>query len=401
MSLSPRFWFSRKPSRAVSLIVSAVLLMGWGLLRLVVFHSFLFPLTYLLPLLVCLWTRDRPVLWAMAGVCVALVSAELLWSLPQGNLAQESARYVYGATIANIAIGAIIIHLVIILRNRLETLLAELTQKSNTLQSEIEERKRTEEDRERLLRELADKAKEMESLLYTASHDLRSPLVNIVGFGSELEKACREVANALSVGMIADDIKQKVSPILQDSIPTTVSFLKASCAKMERLINGLLRVSRAGRLPLVINPVDMNREVKAIADAMGFQLQQACATVEIQPLPACQADRDQVNQVFTNLIDNALKYRHHQRSLSVRISGVREDRHVVYCVEDNGRGIPLAHQDRVWDLFHRLDPEETVPGEGLGLTLVRQIVQRHRGQVWVESDSGGGSRFYVVLPAVS
>ncbi len=102
--------------------------------------------------------------------------------------------------------------------------------------------------------------------------------------------------------------------------------------------------------------------------------------------------------MFSNLLDNALKYRDPARALRVSISGQMEDRQAVYIVADTGRGIAAEHQKKIWVLFHRLHPEEAIPGDGLGLKLVRRIVDRHRGRVWVTSSLGQGSQFHVALP---
>jgi len=130
---------------------------------------------------------------------------------------------------------------------------------------------------------------------------------------------------------------------------------------------------------------------------MTIQVQSAGARVELVPLPACTGDPLLLNQTFSNLIDNALKYRDPARATRVQVSGCVEGDSSVYCVADNGLGIPPEHLDGIWELFRRLNPSGP-PGEGLGLTLVRRIVERHGGRVWVESVASEGSRFFVSIP---
>jgi signal transduction histidine kinase len=136
-----------------------------------------------------------------------------------------------------------------------------------------------------------------------------------------------------------------------------------------------------------------------ILAAMTFQLDEAKAEVLVDNLPTCLGDTAQTSQVFANLLDNALKYRHPERLLRVIIQGVVTDGQVVYSVSDNGVGIAPEHQAKVFEIFHRLNPDST-QGEGLGLTIAQRVLERQSGKIWVESRSGEGSTFFVALPAV-
>ncbi len=265
--------------------------------------------------------------------------------------------------------------------------------------SDVTDRKQVEAERESLLRELETKNQELESLLHAASHDMRSPLVNIQGFVRELEEECARLAACLAEIDMPAHLRKTCDSIFGESIPTAVRFIRTSGEKMNSLINGMLKVSRSGRTLLHLESLDMAHLLDAVIASLSFQIREASARVEVDPLPDCRGDVGQINQVFTNLLDNAMKYRDPARPLRIRISGRSEGRRVVYCVEDNGRGIAPEHQSGVWDLFYRLNPREDAEGEGVGLTLVRRIVERHNGQVWLESEPGKGSRFFVALPA--
>jgi signal transduction histidine kinase len=261
-----------------------------------------------------------------------------------------------------------------------------------TVTTDITERKHAEEERELLLHELARKNEELEGMLYVASHDLRAPLVNVQGFGGRLEKACAELV-AQGPASAAADAASPASRIVK-----ALGYIRASAGKMDGLINGLLRVSRLGRVAVNLQTVDMDRLVQVVRTTLEIQAQQAGAAIELGPLPPCRGDPQLLGQVFTNLLDNALNYRDPARPLRVTVSGRIEGREVFYCVADTGMGIAPEHQNKIWEMFHRLYPEGPAPGEGLGLKIVRRILDRHRGRIWVESRPGEGSRFYVALP---
>jgi two-component system, chemotaxis family, sensor kinase Cph1 len=141
----------------------------------------------------------------------------------------------------------------------------------------------------------------------------------------------------------------------------------------------------------------MNAMLASIAQTVEFQIKQARVTLQIQPLPNCQGDATQINQVFSNLIGNAIKYRSPKRPGLIEVSGQIEDGRCVYAVRDNGIGIAPEHQAKVFEIFHRLDPSAS-EGEGLGLTIAQKILECQEGRLWVKSTPGDGSTFFVSLP---
>ena len=259
--------------------------------------------------------------------------------------------------------------------------------------------RQAEAERERLLGELERKNQELESIVYVASHDLRSPLVNIQGFSANLQKYFRLISEALGNALSLDDLRAAVGPILTERIPNALQFVEASSMKMDVLINGLLRLSRVGRIWLQLEMVDMDLLVQKILNVMAFQIEKAGAGVRVQPpLAPCYGDKDQLSQVFSNLLDNAIKYQAPSRPLVITISSEINDRKVVYSITDTGQGIAPEHQGKIWEIFHRFGEDAAIPGEGLGLTLARRIIERHNGRIWVESIPDVGSCFKVELP---
>ena len=268
------------------------------------------------------------------------------------------------------------------------------------IRTDITQRKSDELALQNLASELAEKNKELEAIVYTVSHDLRSPLVNVQGFGKQLQRACDAIrAAAAEAGENGAIPAAKLKQPVDVAIPQALKFINAGVNKMETLLAGLLRYSRLGRVALTFRPLNMNGMIADIIAAMKFQLDEAKAEVRVETLPTCVGDTVQTSQVFANLLDNALKYRDPARPLRVSITGTVEGGHAVYQVKDNGIGIVPEHQAKVFEIFHRLNPEASF-GEGLGLTIAQRVLERQKGRIWVESRPREGSTFFVSLPAV-
>jgi signal transduction histidine kinase len=283
------------------------------------------------------------------------------------------------------------------LEQRVEERTRELTWINEELKQEIAEHRVTEQQRDHLMSELEQKNKELEGIIYVASHDLRSPLVNVQGFSRKLAKSCADLERIIDE--LGPDAWQRArfEPILRESIPKSLGFIAGSAERMDSLLTGLLRLSRLGKAALCFERLDMQAILAKIVSSMTYQIEATGSVVELGTLAPCLADAVQVTQIFSNLLDNAIKYRSPLRPLRVRVFSEEAGDTVRYCVEDNGIGIPGDQQDKIWDIFHRLNPQES-PGEGLGLTMARRIVDRLGGSIRVESEAGSGSRFYVVLP---
>lgn len=267
-----------------------------------------------------------------------------------------------------------------------------------TVFEDITERKKFEIERERLLTELSMKNRELEQILYVTSHDLRSPLVNVEGFGRELQYSMQELTRTIKSLEIPEDEKKAVTRIVTEEVPESMTYISKSIAKMDAMLKGLLKLSRLGRHEITVQEIDMNALIDDVISNFEFTLKNAGIRVTVSALPPCRGDSGQINQVFSNIIDNAVKYLDPERPGMIAVSANGEGEYSVYCVEDNGIGIEPKHQEKIFKLFQQLEPGED-RGEGLGLTIAHRIVERHHGKLWVESEPGKGSRFYVQLPA--
>lgn len=266
------------------------------------------------------------------------------------------------------------------------------------IRTDITQRKADELELQRIATDLAQKNKELEAIVYTVSHDLRSPLVNVQGFSRQLTRACDQIRATAAESTDGKITLEQVRKPLDVSIPQALKFISAGVAKMESLLAGLLHYSRLGRVVLNVRPLDMNAMLSEITAAMKFQLDEAKAQVRIGILPRCLGDSVQTNQVFANLLDNALKYRAPERPLLIEVSGRVADGVATYTVSDNGLGIAREHQAKIFEIFHRLNPADSA-GEGLGLSIAQRVLERQSGRIWVESEVNKGSIFHVSLPA--
>ena len=265
---------------------------------------------------------------------------------------------------------------------------------------DITARKQAEAAQERLGKELARKNRELEQIVYVASHDLRSPLVNVQGFSHELQSSLDELRRILASLDLPVAERALLTFLLEEDLPESLRYILTSVSKMDALLKGLLRLSRLGRAALSIVPLDVGQLIAETLVAFDFEIKHAGVAVEVGPLPPCRGDAVQVGQIFANLISNALKYLAPTRPGQITITGDRAAGMTVYGVADNGLGIAADQHEKIFELYYRLDPTR-VEGDGLGLTIVRTIVDRHSGWVRVVSTPGVGSQFLVALPEVA
>ncbi len=263
---------------------------------------------------------------------------------------------------------------------------------------DITEIKTVEIDRQQLNEELLEKNKDLEQIIYAASHDLRSPLVNIQGFSKEIEYSLNELNNLL-LDLNKNSNKKRLLTIIDNDIPDSLKYIQKSVKKMDSILYGLLKLSRTERASLNIVKLDINNLISDVLHNFEFLIKEKNIKVEVNKLPVCKGDPLQISQVFSNLVDNAIKYFHPERQNIIKITGRKKEQNAIYCIEDNGLGISEKNQNRIFEIFYRINPERS-EGEGLGLNIVRKILYRHGGKIWLKSKEGFGSKFFISLPSI-
>lgn len=245
--------------------------------------------------------------------------------------------------------------------------------------------------------ELASKNKELEQIIYVTSHDLRSPLVNAQGFSKELNLTLDAFLKLFKECPGVEKGYQEKLSKLEEDVREELQFIHSSIKKMDILLSGLLKISRLGRIEIKKEKINMKELVETVCQGFEFRFKTEKIQIKIGSIPPCVGDKTQIDQVLSNLIDNAIKYLDVAKPPLIEINGWVDNGNAVYCVEDNGIGIQADHQEKVFEIFHRLNPTLT-EGEGLGLSIVKRIVDKHMGRVWLESEAGRGSRFYFSIP---
>lgn len=238
---------------------------------------------------------------------------------------------------------------------------------------------------------------EIQRFAYIVSHDLRAPLVNVMGYTSELEQAGKVVDAAIADAETRRKVAPDVIAAVREDMPEAIGFIRASTEKMDRLINAILKLSREGRRRLTPERIDMSAMAQQIADSVRHQTEAADAEIRVADLPQIDSDRLSIEQIFGNLIDNAVKYLDASRPGVIDVTGERAGDWITYRITDNGRGISDRDHERIFELFRRSGRQDR-PGEGLGLAFVRNSVRRLGGDITVTSELGKGSTFTLKFP---
>ncbi|WP_322030033.1 sensor histidine kinase [Paraburkholderia sp. J76] len=268
---------------------------------------------------------------------------------------------------------------------------------------------------------LRQESQDNEMFIYSVSHDLRSPLVNLQGFSKELQVSCDDLRAQVDAARLPEHEYREMAEVLDGDVDESLRFLRQAVARAAAIIDALLRLSRSGRLEYRWQRVNVARLVERVLGGIAGERAQA-ARIEVGELPPAWGDPAALEQIFGNLIENALNHLDPARPGRVEIgalaaggepagepgkgtekaagkaeAGESRERTRTYFVRDNGVGIAQAYLPKLFRAFQRLHGGES-PGQGTGLALAKRIVERHGGRIWVESIEGAGSTFFVALP---
>jgi light-regulated signal transduction histidine kinase (bacteriophytochrome) len=254
------------------------------------------------------------------------------------------------------------------------------------INNDITARKRADQEIQRLNRELelriADLTavnQELEAFTYTAAHDLRAPLRHMHGFAALLRTAWYDK--------------------LDEDGRHCLNKITTSARGMGQLLDDLLNFSRLGRVELQLHRVPLAKLVEDIQQELGPELDGRTLTWGVRELPEVEGDLALLHQVLYNLIANAVKYTRKRSDARIEIgSEAEDDNHVTVFVRDNGAGFEMEYVDKLFRVFQRLHKSQDFEGTGIGLAIVRRIVERHGGRAWAQGNPGEGATFYVSLP---
>jgi PAS domain S-box-containing protein len=239
--------------------------------------------------------------------------------------------------------------------------------------------------------ELKQLNNEMETFAYITSHDLRAPLVNLKGFAGEITHAMDSVKPIIK--KIEPTLSQADRDLLHkafnEDVPESVGFIVQAVKKMDMLTSALLDLSRIGKRNYRFEEVDTNALVKRCLDTLAYEINQKNIDITVDTLPAVMSDPLALEQIFSNILDNAVKYLDPKRKGKISISALQIGRDTIFSVQDNGRGIMEADKDKVFQIFRRARNASDVRGLGMGMTFIQAMLRQLGGAIWFDSSTEG------------
>lgn len=246
--------------------------------------------------------------------------------------------------------------------------------------------------------ELAATNSELKAFAHIIAHDFRTPMVNLKGFSRELGKSLDELKQIMHAAVLnlPENSRNKAVDLQERDIPEALKFIDSSVDRLSRMVDALLKLARLGRRELIYKTVDLGELVTSVARSFRHQIERQGIQLKIGPLPQLETDQLALEQIFSNLLDNAIKFLDTNRQGEIALSCTHEGDEYLFCFEDNGRGIAAADLEKIFEIFSRVGKQD-VPGEGMGLAYVRTMIRQLGGKVWCQSQSGVGTKIYFTV----
>lgn len=354
---------------------------------------------YVALVMFCFWASDSraPFIMAVTASVLTLVGAmlsppgEAHWDVPVANRA--------------FSMIAIWISAIIVWKFKVGEL--SLQKAHDELESKVEERThQLRKARDELEKRVADRTadltalnEELKTFAYIVSHDLRAPLINIRGFASELKMGLGVIGRALdkNPGLLDSEEGKEAAGLLKADVPEALKFIDSSAVAMDNLVNAILKLSRLEQKNFKREKMSVGMVVESVLKSLSYQIEANGTQVCIGNLPDIEADAVSMEQVFANTISNAVKYLDPSRPGKIEISGQDREEDTLFVIKDNGRGIAKEDFGKVFQIFRRAGRQD-VEGEGMGLAYVQTIIRRHGGHIWLESEPGVGTAFFITIP---
>ncbi len=365
--------------RLQPMTVSILLTLGIFLADVFTARGYAEGMLYVAPVLVSLWLPQRRATLITASLCSILLFIGFLVSPPGGELTMALTNRMITLVII-LATAFLCLQRRQVkqelqqardeLEKRVQQRTAQLSESNARLQDEVHERRRAEE-------ELLRSNTQLEQFAYVVSHDLQEPLRAVKSYVELIQRRYEEKLNSAGREFI--------------------TYAIDGAQRMQSLINGLLEFSRIRTRGQPFAPTDCNMVVASALANLRVAIEESGAAIDHEPLPTVHADELQLTRLFQNLVGNAVKFRGSQTP-RVQIHAEKAGEMWRFAFRDNGIGIDPQHADAIFLISRRLHSREEYPGDGIGLAVCKQIVERHGGKIWVESEPDNGSVFYFTMP---
>lgn len=250
---------------------------------------------------------------------------------------------------------------------------------------------------ERLKELIKSNRKLTNSFISIVSHDIGNALFSISAFSTELSRHCQKLLETIDQMPHSPDY-DTVKKFINDCLITDINFIGQSSDHILNTLKGIKKVSKISHLTSNIRQQDTKVIVQRVLDSIRLQVKKSGAEIQIDDIPECRGDQYQLEMIFSILLDNAVKYLDTGRKGLIHIWAKNDDKHNIYCVEDNGLGIPTDYQDTVFEIFQRVHNNDSVEGEGIGLTIMQRLLDLNQGNAWVESEPGSFTKVFVSMP---